>query len=65
MGNLISILDPDIVVIGGGVSNFEPLYKEGVGQVARFVFSDDLDTPVVKHQLGDSAGVLGAALIGV
>ncbi len=65
LANLISILDPDIVVLGGGVSNVDELYTEGVAQVARFVFSDSLETPIVKHTLGDSAGVIGAALIGV
>jgi fructokinase len=65
LANLIDILDPDIVVLGGGVSNFDALYKEGIAEVARFVFSDSLETPIVKHQLGDSAGVIGAALIGV
>jgi len=65
LANLIDILDPDIVVIGGGVSNFKALYTEGVAQVRKYVFTDELETPIVKHQLGDSAGVLGAALVGV
>ena len=65
MGNLIGILDPDIVVIGGGVSKFDALYTQGVAEVAKLVFSDSLETPIVKHQLGDSAGVIGAALIGI
>jgi fructokinase len=65
MGNLISILDPDIVVLGGGLSNIEELYSDGVEQVKKYVFSDSLDTPIVKNKLGDSAGVFGAALIGV
>lgn len=65
MANLIDILDPDIVVLGGGVSNFDALYTNGVAEVAKCVFSDSLETPIVKHQLGDSAGVIGAALIGV
>jgi fructokinase len=65
MANLIDVLDPDIVVLGGGVSNFDALYKEGVAEVAKFVFSDSLETPIVKNQLGDSAGVIGAALIGI
>ena len=65
LANVIDILDPDIVILGGGVSNFDALYKEGIAEVARFVFSDSLETPIVKHQLGDSAGVIGAALIGV
>jgi len=65
LANLIDILDPDAVVLGGGVSNFNALYKEGVAEVARFVFSDSLETPIVKHQIGDSAGVIGAALVGI
>ena len=65
LANLIDVLDPDIVVIGGGVSNFNALYTAGVAEVARQVFSDSLETPVVKNKLGDSAGVIGAALIGV
>jgi fructokinase len=64
MANLIDVLDPDLVVVGGGVSNFDAIYTEGVSEVARQVFSDCLDTPIVKHRLGDSAGVIGAALIG-
>jgi len=65
MANLIDVLDPDVVVLGGGVSNFDALYVEGIVQVKKFVFSDSLETPIVKNQLGDSAGVIGAALIGV
>ena len=65
MANLINILDPDVVVLGGGVSNFEGIYTEGIKEVEHFVFSDSLETPIVQHQLGDSAGVIGAALIGV
>lgn len=65
MANLIAILDPDIVVLGGGVSKFDDLYTRGVAEVAKRIFSDSLETPIVKHQIGDSAGVIGAALIGV
>jgi fructokinase len=65
LANVIDVLDPDIVVLGGGVSNFAALYTEGVAQVAGFVFSDSLETPIVKNQLGDSAGVIGAALVGI
>ena len=65
LANLIDVLDPDVVVLGGGVSNFDALYTEGVAEVAKQVFSDSLETPIVKHELGDSAGVIGAALIGV
>lgn len=65
IANLVDVLDPDAIVLGGGVSNFEPLYTEGIAEVKKFVFSDSLETPIVKNQLGDSAGVIGAALIGI
>jgi fructokinase len=65
MANLIDILDPDVIVLGGGVSNFKAVYTEGVAAVKKYVFTDELETPIVKHQLGDSAGVLGAALVGI
>jgi len=63
LGNLISILDPSAVVLGGGVSNLDLLYTEGVASVARYVFNDELTTPILRHTLGDSAGVIGAALL--
>lgn len=64
LGGLISILDPDLVVLGGGLSNIDELYGKGWEAVRRYAFHDDLKTPVVKHRLGDSAGVYGAAWIG-
>lgn len=63
LATVIDILDPDVVVLGGGVSNVGALYDEGVRAVARWVFNDALETRIVKHALGDSAGVLGAALL--
>jgi fructokinase len=63
MANLINVLDPDVVVLGGGVSNAEPLYTEGRDRVAKYLFSDELLTPILRHALGDSAGVFGAALL--
>jgi fructokinase len=65
VANLIDILDPDMVVLGGGVSNFGAIYTEGIAEVRRFVLTDELETPIVKNQLGDSAGVFGAALVGI
>ena len=61
--NIINILDPDVVVIGGGVSNLPILYKEGVQELEKHVFNPRFTTPVVKPKLGDSAGVFGAALL--
>jgi fructokinase len=64
LANLINILDPDIVVLGGGLSNEKSLYKEGIEEVYARIFNDVPTTPIVKNILGDSAGVIGAALIG-
>ena len=61
----IAVLDPDVIVLGGGLSNVDELYTRGVAEVARRVFSDSLETPIVRNALGDSAGVIGAALVGV
>jgi fructokinase len=63
LANLISILDPDVVVLGGGLSNLDVLYTRGRDAVARYVFNDELTTPIVRNRLGDAAGVLGAALL--
>ncbi len=63
LSNVIDILDPSAVVIGGGVSNMPILYTEGRERVMKYVFNDELLTPILKHELGDSAGVLGAALL--
>jgi fructokinase len=63
VANLIAVLDPDVVVLGGGLSNLDDLYGRGRDAVARYVFNDELRTPIVRNALGDSAGVLGAALL--
>ncbi len=52
-----------MIVLGGGVSNIDFLYNEGKISVHEKVFSDTIDTPIVKNQLGDSAGVFGACLL--
>jgi fructokinase len=64
LANLIAILDPSVVVLGGGMSNLDLLYDRGRDAVARQLFNDELRTPIVRHTLGDSAGVIGAALLG-
>ncbi len=63
LANVIDILDPDAIVLGGGVSNISFLYDEGKKAVYDSVFSDLVDTPILKNQLGDSAGVFGASLL--
>jgi len=63
LANVIDILDPDAIVLGGGISNVDFLYTEGRDSVYEKVFSDLVDTPILKNKLGDSAGVFGAALL--
>jgi len=63
LANVIDILDPDAIVLGGGVSNVSFLYDEGKKAVYDNVFNDLVDTPILKNQLGDSAGVFGASLL--
>ncbi len=65
LANVIAVLDPDAVILGGGLSAIDELYTDGIEAVRRQVFSDSLETPIVRNRLGDSAGVLGAALVGI
>ena len=63
LANVIDILDPNVIVLGGGVSNIPFLYDEGKKAVYDKVFSDSIETPILKNSLGDSAGVFGACLL--
>ena len=64
ISTLINVLDPDLLVIGGGVGNIDLLYTEGYERVRKYIFNDKiLKTPILKPTLGDSAGVFGAALL--
>jgi len=63
ISNIINILDPDVIVLGGGVGNIEELYTRGVAEATNYVFNLRLDTKIVKPKLGDSAGVFGAAFL--
>jgi fructokinase len=58
---VINILDPDVIVLGGGMSNIPRLYTDGRDNVARYVFNDELRTKILPHVHGDSSGVRGAA----
>ncbi len=61
---VINILDPDAIVIGGGVGNIDLLYSEETRHaIERFVFNPSLSTQILRPQLGDSAGVFGAAML--
>jgi len=61
MSVVINILDPDVVVLGGGMSNIHQLYHEGYRAMASHVFNDELRTRLVPNRHGDSSGVRGAA----
>jgi fructokinase len=61
LAHVINILDPDVIVLGGGMSNIERLYANVPALWGQWVFSDRVDTKLVKHCHGDSSGVRGAA----
>ena len=63
LANVIDILDPNVIVLGGGASNIPFLYGQGKKAVYDKVFSDSIETPILKNSLGDSAGVFGACLL--
>jgi len=61
LATVINVLDPDVVVLGGGLSNIGPICAEVGARLPAHVFSDALATPVVRNRHGDSSGVRGAA----
>ncbi len=63
ISTIVNMIDPDVIILGGGVGNIPELYKEGVESVKEYVFNPDLQTAILKPSLGDSAGVFGAALL--
>ena len=60
---VVNLLDPHVVVLGGGVSNVDLLYSEGPGRLAQWMFNDRCETRIARNRLGDSAGVFGAAML--
>lgn len=63
IANVVNILDPDVIVIGGGVGNIDSLYTAGRESVLPYLFNPRFTTPIIRPALGDSAGVFGAALL--
>jgi len=63
LANVIDILDPHAIVLGGGLSKIDFLYSEGKDSVYSETFSKIVRTPILKNKLGDSAGVFGAAML--
>jgi fructokinase len=61
LASIINVLDPDAIVLGGGLSNIDRLYTRVPTLWGRWVFSDRVDTPLLKARHGDASGVRGAA----
>ena len=63
MSNLITIFDPSIIVLGGGVSNLPILYSQGASAAIQKTFHPEFTVPIVQNKLGDSSGIYGAAML--
>jgi fructokinase len=61
LASIINVLDPDVIVLGGGLSNIDRLYRNVPSLWEPYVFSDRADTPLVRALHGDASGVRGAA----
>lgn len=60
---ITNLLDPDVIVVGGGVGNIDALYSQGLRSLDEFIFNNRVEVPLLKPSLGDSAGVFGAAAL--
>jgi fructokinase len=60
---ITNLLDPDLIVIGGGVGNLDELYTDGPRALGQFIFNNRVEIPLLRPTLGDSAGVFGAAAL--
>ena len=63
LAHLINIIDPDVIVLGGGMSNIDAIYQQVPARLPDYVFSDFFATPIVPALRGDASGVYGAALL--
>ena len=63
LAHVVNLLDPDVIVIGGGVSNLEHLYAEVPPLLARYVYTHSFETPLLRAAHGDASGVRGAAML--
>lgn len=61
LAHIINILDPHVIVLGGGMSNIDALYDEVPARWGAYIFSDTVATRLARHQHGDASGVRGAA----
>jgi predicted NBD/HSP70 family sugar kinase len=60
---ITNLLDPDVIVVGGGVGNIDALYGKGRESLGEFIFNNRVEVALLKPSLGDSAGVFGAAAL--
>ena len=63
LAQIVNVLDPDAIVLGGGLSNIDLLYSEALRAMRPHVFNDELTTPLLRHAHGDASGVRGAAML--
>ncbi len=63
LAHVINIIDPHAIVLGGGMSNIDSIYRQVPKLLPGYVFSDFVQTPILKAERGDSSGVFGAALL--
>lgn len=63
VANIVNIIDPEYIVLGGGLGNLDILYTRGKEEVKKHLFNKELNTVFLKPKLGDSAGVIGAGLL--
>jgi len=61
LAHVINMLDPDVIVVGGGMSNIESVYEQVPKLWGQYIFSDRVDTSLRRAVHGDSSGVRGAA----
>jgi fructokinase len=61
ISSIVNVIDPDVVVIGGGLSKIDGLYRELPERIMRYAFTPEGPTRVLKNVHGDSSGVRGAA----
>jgi fructokinase len=65
LAHVINLIDPDVIVLGGGMSNVGEIYEQVPKRLATYAFSDYVATPLLPATHGDASGVLGAALLSV
>ncbi len=63
LGSVLNLLDPDVIVLGGGLSNLDRLYSNVPSLLHHYVYSDTVETPVVRAAHGDASGMRGAAML--